>query len=605
VKSLSMANFTIKLSLLYSFRYLLISLILLPLLIWPQSVAGQETPITASVNRNELSTDELVTLTVTVVDNSAQQPRPILPEMDGLAVIDLTIGTNMSMVNGQIRTEVVYTYKLQPRRIGLLTIPPISVKIDDKTFQSPPISLTVTQGAAPAPSPGNAGRPNSITLPVELEGQDFFVEALVDLADPYIGQQLIYTFRFYQAIRLYREPQHDMPIFAGFTAIGLPVREYNLTVEDKTYLITEIRTALFPEVEGVFTLSPARLIFPGNYFEKPLELETEPVTIQVKPLPDNAPPGFRGAVGQYQIEAWFSPQVAVLNQPSTLAVAITGAGNISALPEPVWPVLKGWRFYDSLDSFNIDTKGEVLSGTRVFERLIISENTGDITIPQTKFVYFDPVTGEYQTISSRSIPVRVIPVPTPSPVTATPAPAIPSNPSDTAVTPDPHQLESQTLSQAAAPSWGTVVPAAAVLFWAVCGAIPIAALLGASAVWVLQKRQTPKKVQKAALQIPAKKTHPVLLGALAEAGNNFKAVSQALNNYLSEVLGVSTRGLTHSDLSFRLQERGLNKTLIERVKDCLIRSEIGRYGPKNEDEGWTLLTQTDELLFKLDAALKG
>lgn len=604
MKSLPMINFTINRRPLYSFRYLLISLSVLVLLSWPQSVAGQETPITASVNRNQLSTDELVTLTVIVVDNSAQQPRPILPEMDGLAVVDLTIGTNMSTVNGRIQTEVVYTYKLQPRRIGSLTIPPISVKIDDKTFESPPISLTVIQGAAPAPSPGNAGRPNSITLPAELAGQDFFVEALVDLAEPYIGQQIIYTFRFYQAIRLYREPQHDMPIFTGFTAIGLPVREYNLTVEDKTYLITEIRTALFPEVEGAFTLSPARLIFPGNYFEKSLELKTEPVTIQVKPLPDNPPSGFRGAVGQYQIEAWFSPQVAVLNQPSTLSVAITGAGNISALPEPVWPVLKGWRIYDSLDSFNIDTKDEVLAGTRVFERMIISESTGDITIPQTKFIYFDPVAGEYQTISSRSIPVRVIPAPTPSPVTPTPAPAIPSNPSTIAATPALPPLGSQTFPNTATPSWRTVVPAAAILFWAICGAIPVAAVLGASAVWLLQKRQAPKKVKKEPLQAPTQKTHPVLLKALAEAGNNFKAVSQALNNYLSEVLGISTRGLTHSDLVSRLQERGLNKSLTERIRDCLIRSEMGRYGPKGEDEGWTLLAQTDELLFKLDTALK-
>jgi hypothetical protein len=133
----------------------------------------------------------------------------------------------------------------------------------------------------------------------------------------------------------------------------------------------------------------------------------------------------------------------------------------------------------------------------------------------------------------------------------------------------------------------------------------VAALLGAGVVWALQKRQPPKKAKKDTLQAPTEKTHPVLLKALAEAGNNYKAVSQALNNYLSEALGISTRGLTHSDLVSRLQDRGLNKTLVERVRDCLIRSEMGRYGPKGEDDGWTLLAQTDELLFKLDAALKG
>lgn len=608
MKSFLMINSPVNLSWLRSVRYLLITFLWLSLLFWPQPVAGQESQITATVNRNELSTDELITLTVNVVASSAQQPRPILPELDGLAVIDLTIGTNMSLVNGQIQTEVTYTYKLQPLRAGSLTIPPISVKIDERTFQSEPIPITVTQGAAPAPSPGNAGRPDTITLPEELNGQDFFVEAVVDLSEPYIGQQIIYTFRFYQAIRLYRQPQHDMPIFTGFTAIGLPVREYNLTIEDTTYLVSEIRTALFPEVDGTFTLTPARLTFPGNFFEKPIELKTKPVTIQVKPLPTDAPPGFKGAVGQYQIEAAFSPQVAVLNQPSTLSVAISGVGNISTLPEPIWPVLKGWRVYDSLDSFNIDTQGEALSGTRVFERLIISENLGDITIPQTKFVYFDPVAGQYQTISSRSIPVRVIPAPTPDPA-ATPVTAPSNSLPNPAATPAVSLLDqkaSQILAGPADSSWQAFVPAAAVLFWAVCGAVPIATLIGAGVVWWWQKRtvQAKPKPKAGPLQAPTQRTHPALSRAIPGAGNNFKATSQALNNYLTDVLGISTWGLTHSDLIARLQERGLSKTLVDKVKECLIQSEIGRYGPKSDDEGWALLAQTDDLLFKLDAALK-
>jgi hypothetical protein len=91
---------------------------------------------------------------------------------------------------------------------------------------------------------------------------------------------------------------------------------------------------------------------------------------------------------------------------------------------------------------------------------------------------------------------------------------------------------------------------------------------------------------------------------MAEASNNFKAVSQALNTYLSDLLGISTWGLTHSDLVSRLQERGVSKTLTDRIKDCLIQSEIGRYGPKTNDEGWALLAQADELLVKLDAVLK-
>ena len=90
------------------------------LFIWlPQVARGQDSPITAWVNSTTVSTDELVVLTVKVVDDSAQQPRPLLPRLDGLAVVDLDIATDVSLVNGQIHTEVIYTYRLQPRRTGI------------------------------------------------------------------------------------------------------------------------------------------------------------------------------------------------------------------------------------------------------------------------------------------------------------------------------------------------------------------------------------------------------------------------------------------------------------------------------------------------------
>ena len=158
----------------------LLALLTLMLLL-PRPVWGQETPIKASVNTTTIATDELVVLTVTVVDDSAQQPRPLLPRLDGLAVVDLDIATDVDMVNGQIQTKVVYTYRLQPRRTGTLTIPPVSVKIDNETYKTAPISIKVTQGAPPVPGPGLAIDPDNISPPADIEGKDFYIEAVVDL----------------------------------------------------------------------------------------------------------------------------------------------------------------------------------------------------------------------------------------------------------------------------------------------------------------------------------------------------------------------------------------------------------------------------------------
>ncbi len=594
----------------YKLRSIRLVLILTSIFIFiasTQNARSQSSPITATVNHSNYSTDELVVLTVTLInDDSPQQLRPILPPLEGLAVINFDIATSVREVQGRIQTEVVYTYELQPRRTGSITIAPITVEVDGQTFKSAPLSFAVSQGSAPLPSPGNAVTPSSIVPPANLKGQDFFVESVVNLSTPYIGQQIIYTFRFYQAINLYNQPKYEMPIFTGLDTIGLPVGEYNLDVADRTYLITELQTALFPKTDGNTVIGPARLTFPGNYFEEPVEFYTEPVVLRVKSLPTNAPPGFNGAVGQYQIEAWFSPQVAVINQPSTLKVAISGIGNIHALPEPIWPRLNGWRTYDSLDSLTTDMKEGQVTGTRVFERMIISDRLGDFSIPPTKLVYFDPIASEYRTISTKSLAGRVIPAPTPNPATATAIAALPAATPASAVNifDPPASLDGRAVNQVLPDSLGSalrvVVPLALAFLWAIC-AIPVAAAVGAGTFWMWHKRQQPLEEKPETLHQPAKKTHPALAAAMAANDDNFKVVSQALNIYLGDALQVSVKGLTQTDLANRLLERGLPKALVDKIEAYLAQSEMGRYGPKSDDdEGWELLARTEELLFELD-----
>ena len=263
--------------------------------------------------------------------------------------------------------------------------------------------------SAPAPSPGNEVIPENISPPAALQGDDFFIEALVDLPAPYLEQQLIYTFRFYQALQVYREPQFEGPLFDGFETMGLPVQEYNLDAAGRTYLVTEIRTALFPTSPGKITIGPARLMLPGNIYEEPVDLYTEPIEIDTRPLPDNPPPGFNGAVGQYGIEAWFKPVEVAVHQPATLFVAVSGVGNIRELPDLNWPDMTGWQAYNSLTSLTSAMENNVMTGTRVYERVMVPSEIGDFTIPPISLVYFDPVAAEYRTINTDSLAVKVVP----------------------------------------------------------------------------------------------------------------------------------------------------------------------------------------------------
>ncbi|MCB0166197.1 MAG: BatD family protein [Anaerolineae bacterium] len=578
---------------------------------FPHRVYSQDLPVSVSVNGTKFSTDEVVILTVTAINDSPRQPRPILPPLDGLSVIDLNIATNVSLVRGEIQTEVVYTYQLQPRRTGTLTIPPIPVKFNDEdVVETASISFEVTQGAPPAPSPNHAVLPSIIAPPADLIDQDFYVEAVVDQQSPYLGQQLIYTFRLYQAIRLYRQPQIEMPIFSRFETLGMPVQEYNLDVGDRTYLISEIRTALFPKSTGIINIGAAQLIFPGSFFEEAVELYTQPLQLNVKPLPDNAPPEFTGAVGQFNMEAWFSPQVAVINQPSTFSVAISGVGNVNTLPDPIWPSLHQWRTYDSLKSQSMDMKNGQLQGTRVYERLIVSDKIGDLTIPPAKLVYFDPAAEEYRTVSTKSLKVRVIAPPTPdaASATATAVAAVPIaavTPNNQASNIDPiinpaDQSLNSDFSDSLDSNWRVVLPMGVVLLGTICAGIPAAVVVGAGGLWLWQKRQEQNRNEIEAIKQPKETMHPAIAQAMTGSDDNYQVISRALTGYLGQMLGASTKGLTRTELADRLQTHGLSVLQVHKINDYLAQSEMGRYGPKTENAGWELLAKVDKLLRELD-----
>lgn len=599
-------------------NWLWFALVLLLLWLGPVSplARAQDTSITANVNKTDLSTDELVILTITVINDSPQQPRPLLTRLDGLAVVDLNLETKVTDVNGTLFTEVVFTYRLQPRRTGKLTIPPIPIELNDQILETPPLTINVTQGNAPLPSGGNEVNPDDIIPPDELAGQDFFIESLVDIQRPYIHQQIIHTFRFYQAIHLYQEPRYDEPLFTDFERVGLPVRQFNLDIEQRTYLITEIRTMLFPKEIGSLTIRPARMVLLGNFYEDPVEMFSENVTVEVQPLPDDAPAGFTGAVGQYKVKSWFSPKEAVINQPATFYIAISGAGNMNLLPEPAWPTSDWWRAYDTLNSLTTDVEDdEVMTGTRVFERLVVPGQLGEQTIPAVSFVYFDPLAAEYRTITTDPVPIEVIPAPTPAPTTPTPVPTAPV-------------LEPTRIANADQPLFGnradpvnpvafgsqeattlTQLPWMAMMFLGMCGLIPLAAVAGAGGLWLWQQRQRRQGEESASadedLQQPSQRLHPHLAVAMKQSNDNHKVVSQAIYRYLETLLGRPVNGLTRTDLAAHLRQQGLETTLIDDIQDCLTRCEMERYGgTPTKEAGWSLMATADDLLARLDKATK-
>lgn len=558
----------------------------------PAAIA--QAPLTAEVDRAGLSSDEYLTLTVTVRSDALNPPDPVLPPFAGFEVLGRSTSSQISMLNTKISAEAITTYRLHPTQTGELTIGAISVEIDGQTYTTEPITVQVSAGSAPPASTApDSGQP-PVSAPATLSGQDFFVEAAVDNPTPYVGQQIVYRFRFYQAIELFNQPQYQAPTFTGFWNQQQPDQtQYTTQAANRPYRVTELRVLLYPTTAGEITIEPARLTIPGDFFSPGVELKTEPVTVQVQSLPPNAPVDFNGAVGQFEIAATVGPAQVKVNEPVTLRVKLTGAGNIEKLPPPVWPELPGWR---SFESKAVTTTSDQIGGSSEYERLMVPGSPGQFTIPAIRYTYFDPATGQYQTIQTAPLPVSVSPAEAQPPV---PAVSGSGKEAVTQIAGDIRHIKPAPPALKSAGKALTLYP----VYW-LLWLLPLLGLAG-NFVWLKQRDYLRRNTALARRSRAYRNAQKLLQQAQKQAESPYSAAGRILTAYLSDKLNRAVSGMTRPELAAQLQSAGVADALIARVQSVLAQSDLGRFAPANSAlSDQRLLPDTRQLIDDLEKAFR-
>ena len=575
-------------------------------LVGTSSAQGQE-PIVAQVDRTALTTDEMLTLTVMVNAPSMNVPAPALPSFQGFNVAGSSASSQMSMINGAVSSRLSYQYRLQPYETGDLVIEPIYVTLNGQAFGTEPIVVRVTQGTG---VPAQSAQPQSPSSPppgqtappaAELRGQDLFIEAEVDNPNPYVGEQVVYTFRFYRAVNLYGQPEYAAPAFKGFwSAHETEQYDYRVQASGRVYQVSEVRTVLFPSIVGPVPIEPASLTTPGSLFRRGSTLQTQPVALEVKPLPPTAPEGFHGAVGQFTLSGTVDAAQSKVNEPLTWRVTLSGRGNLSATPDPIWPDMPGWRDFETEATVHTEVREGVSVGSRVYERLLVPSVEGESAIPALVYTYFDPAAGAYQTISTDPIPVTVA--------------AGEALPAATGGSSFPVGESKEVVEQAATdirhlkpvPSgidFAEQPVTQSGLYWA-AWALPV---FGALGYWVWQKRQRywDNNLGLARSSQARRKAKKALSRARKQKQGVYDAAGQILTTYLSDKLDRPVAGLTHQALTEMLAAKGVAPNLAERVEVVLVSSELGRFAPgaDSPDHASSLLKEVDQLIDALEKVL--
>lgn len=413
-------------------RLFTLIILILFLIITNLAVLAEEIGLTASVDKDILTIDDTLKLTITI-SGSQNTPQPQFPRLEGLSLIfGPSISTKTSIINGAVSVSKSFNYVLKPISVGIFTIGEFVLEYDGKLYKSNKIDIEVV----------NSNRSTDSQKDSDELGIDkrIFIEFTTDKKEAYIYEQIIATFKlFFQRGLSITDLEYIEPETRNFTRERLgEQRQYEELRNGVVFNVIELKTGLFPVISGRLQISPARFkcnlivssrqrgrhslfddpfsnsifdeFFGVNQGKYPISRESEPIELYIKPLPaTERPDDFNGAVGDYTLNVDVRPTNVKVGDPITLTMNVKGQGNIQSISEPklIFPNNSDFKDYPSETKLTITDRDDGIKGEKLFSKVIEPQSAKITQTPAISFSFFNPQLEKYQTILSDPIPISV------------------------------------------------------------------------------------------------------------------------------------------------------------------------------------------------------
>ncbi len=407
-------------------------------LAYVQSTHAASPSVTAVLSNADITVGETVELQIKVTGpGDARPPEEI--SIDGLEIHSTGTSRQFEIHNFATSSSVTYNYTILPLRAGRFTIPPQTVFAGGKTLRTPPLVLNVADSPG-RPATTQPGR--SAQRPSTSAGDLVFAELIVPKKTAYVGEIVPIQIRMGFDARVHPRLVEPPEITGqGFTAQKLQQSGQNLeTINGRPFEVVTFKTAIAAARAGKFELGPvkakAQVVVPRRrnaprsrspfdlfdlddpfsdpFFSNPfgqfgerrdVEISSDPVALEVKPLPPNAPPSFSGAIGSFTMVTDAKPKSVQVGDPITVTTTISGRGNFDRVNAPLIEDDRGWHKYPPSSKFKQDDEVGI-SGTKTFE-MVVSPNENKQTLPVLAFSYFDPAKDQYLTLRSEPMAITV------------------------------------------------------------------------------------------------------------------------------------------------------------------------------------------------------
>lgn len=123
-----------------------IFLITTSLLLFCIGSAFAEVEIKAGVDKNKLTTDEVLTYKLIITSQVKNIPVPQVPKFEGFNIVSQAQSTTVSFIKSKIKNIIVYVFILAPKDYGKFKIEPAQIKFKGKSLQTEAFDIEVGLG---------------------------------------------------------------------------------------------------------------------------------------------------------------------------------------------------------------------------------------------------------------------------------------------------------------------------------------------------------------------------------------------------------------------------------------------------------------------------
>lgn len=338
---------------------------------------------------------------------------------------------SFSIVQGKTtQTEsVTYTYVLMANKNGTFVIPAAHARVNGKPATSQAIRINVSGKTQSAQQGGGQRRGSRVDRAgAQISGNDLFIRVTANKKRVYEQEPVLLTYKVYTQVEL-TQLEGKMPDLNGFHTQEVPLPQQKSfhveIVNGRTYnCVTWSQYVMFPQMSGKLEIpsitfkgivvqqnpnvDPFEAFFNGGsgYIEVKKELKAPAVNIQVLPLPAK-PAGYSGGVGHFTVSASLDKQTVKAGDPVNVRFVVNGTGNMKLLKQPELNLPKDFDKYDAKITDKTKLTANGVTGSMIYDILVVPRNMGEYVIPSISFIYFDTQSNSYKTLTTKPLPLTV------------------------------------------------------------------------------------------------------------------------------------------------------------------------------------------------------